>query len=42
MKKMEREIYKLKEIYGVVKNEVEIASGSKNSIDKELAYDLIR
>lgn len=33
---------KVKNIYGVIKNEVEILSESKEKIDRELAIDIIR
>ena len=42
MMKLDKEILKIQKIYGVIRKEIEIVSGSKNSIDKELAYDLIR
>lgn len=42
MMKLNKEILKIRNIYGVIRKEVEIVSGSKDSIDKELAYDLIR
>ena len=40
--KLNKEILKIRNIYGVIRKKVEIVSGSKDSIDKELAYDLIR
>ena len=42
MMKLNKEILKIRNIYGVIRKEVEIVSGSKDSIDKEVAYDLIR
>ena len=42
MRKIEKEIYKIQEIYRVIRKEIEIISGSDNSIDKELGYDIIR
>lgn len=42
MKKIKKEIDKVQEIYRVIRKEIEIISGSNNSIDKELGYDIIR
>lgn len=42
MKKINKEIVKIEKIYKVIRKEIEIISGSKNSIDKELGYDSIR
>lgn len=42
MKKIEKEILKIQDIYGVIRKEIEIVSGSNDSIDKELGYDIIR
>ena len=42
MKRINKEIVKIEKIYEVIRKEIEIISGSKNSIDKELSYDIIR